>query len=46
MRLRTALPADLAPGTYFAVALADRDKVNYDLDRANNLRIGRRVVVE
>jgi CubicO group peptidase (beta-lactamase class C family) len=46
VRLRTDLPADLAPGTYYAVALADRDKTNWDLDRANNLRIGRKVVVE
>lgn len=46
VRLRTDLPADLAPGTYYAVALADRDKNNWDLDRANNLRIGRKVVVE
>ncbi len=46
VRLRTALPEDLAPGTYYAAALTDRDKVNYDLDRANNLRVGRKVVVE
>jgi CubicO group peptidase (beta-lactamase class C family) len=46
LRLRTKLPPDLAPGKYYAVALADRDKANYDLDRANNLRIGRKVVVE
>ena len=45
VRLRTTLPPDLAPGTYYAAALTDRDKANYDLDRANNLRIGRKLRV-
>ena len=45
VRLRTKLPTDLEPGTYWAAALTDRDKANYDLDRRNNLRIGRRLVV-
>ena len=45
VRLRTRLPADFEPGTYYAAALTDRDKANYDLERSNNLRIGRKLVV-
>jgi hypothetical protein len=45
VRLRTTLPAHLEPGTYYAAALTDREKANYDLDRTNNLRIGRKLVV-
>ena len=45
VRLRTTLPADFEPGTYYMAALTDRDKANYDLNRSNNLRIGRKLVV-
>ncbi len=45
MRLKAAVPEDLAPGTYYLVTIADRDKANFDLDRKNNLKIGKKVVV-
>ena len=45
VRLRTTLPADLEPGVYYAAALTDADKENYDLERGNNLRIGRKLTV-
>ena len=46
VRLKTALPDNLPPGRYYLAALADKDKTNYDLDRANNLQIGKKLVVE
>jgi hypothetical protein len=45
VRLRTTLPVDLSPGTYYLVATVDGDKTNYDLDRRNNLKSSRRIII-
>ncbi|MCP4203242.1 MAG: serine hydrolase [bacterium] len=45
-RLKAAVPEDVPPGTYYLVTVADQDKSNYDLDRENNLKVGKKVVVK
>ena len=45
VRLRTTLPTDVSPGTYYLLAAVDGDKRNYDLDRRNNLNAGRKIII-
>lgn len=43
-KLSAAIPEDLAPGTYHLAAVVDRDKVNYDLKRQNNVLVARSTI--
>ena len=45
VRLRTTLPIDLSPGTYHLVTTVDGGMTNYDLDRRNNLKAGRKIII-
>jgi hypothetical protein len=45
VRVKAEIPDDLTPGTYYLVTVVDGDKTNYDLDRRNNLKLGRKVII-
>lgn len=44
VRLAIPLPSDVFAGRYRLIALADGDKENYDLRRANNLRLAKQIL--
>jgi CubicO group peptidase (beta-lactamase class C family) len=45
-RLRVEVPSGLEPGTYFLLVQLDGNRDNYDLDRANNVKLGTRITVQ
>ena len=45
-RVRLEVPDDVEPGAYFLATVVDGGKINYDLDRRNNVKTGRRVIIE
>ena len=46
VRVKAEIPDDLPPGTYHLVTVVDGDKTNFDLDRRNNLKVGRKVILD